>query len=104
MPLLSAQALSLTLPDRAAQSLFGSPPMVEILNDVDLDMEPGESLGIVGESGSGKTSLGRTLLRLYRPTGGRLLFEGEDITQWDQQRLRPLRARIQMIFRTRCHR
>jgi ABC-type oligopeptide transport system ATPase subunit len=41
----------------------------------------------VGESGSGKTSLGRTLLRLYRPTGGRLLFEGEDITQWDQQRL-----------------
>lgn len=98
MPLLSAQALCLALPDRAAQSRFGSSPMVEILNAVDLDIEPGESLGIVGESGSGKTSLGRTLLRLYRPTGGRLLFEGEDITQWDQQRLRPLRARIQMIF------
>ena len=98
MPLLSAQALCLALPDRAAQPLFGSPPKVEILNDVDLEIEPGESLGIVGESGSGKTSLGRTLLRLYRPTAGRLLFEGEDITQWDQQCLRPLRARIQMIF------
>jgi peptide/nickel transport system ATP-binding protein len=98
MPLLSAQRLSLSLPDRSAQPLFGSAPKVQILDNIDLDLEPGESLGIVGESGSGKTSLGRTLLRLYSPTGGKLWFDGEDITHWSQERLRALRAKVQIIF------
>ena len=98
MPLLSAKGLSLSLPDRSAQPLFGSATRVEILDNIDLDLEPGESLGIVGESGSGKTSLGRTLLRLYSPTGGKLRFDGEDITHWSQERLRPLRAKLQLIF------
>jgi peptide/nickel transport system ATP-binding protein len=98
VPLLSARGLSLSLPDRAAQPLFGRPPLVEIFKDVDLELEAGESVGIVGESGSGKTSLGRTLLRLYRPTAGQLSFEGGDIANVAEEVLRPLRARMQMIF------
>jgi len=98
MPLLSTRGLCLSLPDRAAQRIFGAPPVIQILDNIDLEVESGESLGIVGESGSGKTSLGRTLLRLHRPTAGRLSFEGEDITDWSPERLRPLRARMQIIF------
>ena len=79
MPLLEAVGLHLALPDRAASPLFGRVPLTPILKGIDLAVEPGESLGIVGESGSGKTSLGRTLLRLYEPTGGTLRFEGHDI-------------------------
>jgi peptide/nickel transport system ATP-binding protein len=98
MPLLSASNLTLSLPDRASQKLLGAAATVDILKGVDLDLEPGESVGIVGESGSGKTSLGRTLLRLYEPTGGRLMFDGQDITHLREEQLRPLRDKIQMIF------
>ena len=97
-PILEARGLRLSLPDRAASPLFGPPPTVEILKGIDLAIHPGEAVGIVGESGSGKTSLGRTLLRLHRPTGGRLSFEGRDIGALDEPALRPLRARMQMIF------
>ena len=98
MPLLSAQQLCLSLPDRSRRGIFGRAPELRILRHIDIDLEPGESLGIVGESGSGKTSLGRTLLRLLRPTSGRIVFDGEDITHVDETRLRPLRAKIQMVF------
>jgi len=98
MPLLSARGLSLSLPDRAAQPVLRRRALVEIFKDVDLELQAGESLGIVGESGSGKTSLGRTLLRLYRPTTGALSFEGSDITHCAEHELRPLRSRMQMIF------
>ena len=98
MPLLSASKLSLSLPDRASQKLLGAATTVDILKDVDLDLEPGESVGIVGESGSGKTSLGRTLLRLYEPTGGRLMFDDRDIAHLHEDQLRPMRDKIQMIF------
>jgi peptide/nickel transport system ATP-binding protein len=96
--MLEARDLRLALPDRGAKRLFASAPLVEILHGIDLDLTRGESLGIVGESGSGKTSLARTLLRLLRPSGGRILFEGRDITNLDENALRPLRARLQMIF------
>ena len=98
MPLLSAKDLCLSLPDRSRSRLLGRTHEVQILKDIDLELEPGESLGIVGESGSGKTSLGRTLLRLYRPTAGRLLLDGEDVTDLEEARLRPLRAKVQMVF------
>ena len=98
MTLLSARGLSLRLPDRTRQTLLRRAPLTDILKHVDLDLEPDESLGVVGESGSGKTSLARTLLRLYEPSGGQLSFEGEDITHRSQEQLRPLRSRMQMIF------
>ncbi len=95
--MLEARALRLALPDRV-KSLFGRPRRIEILKGIDVALARGQSLGIVGESGSGKTSLGRTLLRLHEPTGGSLSFDGTDITHMGEAALRPLRARMQMIF------
>jgi ABC-type oligopeptide transport system ATPase subunit/NAD(P)-dependent dehydrogenase (short-subunit alcohol dehydrogenase family) len=98
LAMLEVRGLALSLPNRAAKRPFRPAPMVEILRNIDLDLARGESLAVVGESGSGKTSLGRTLLRLLRPTGGRIVFEGRDITDLDEAALRPLRARLQIIF------
>jgi peptide/nickel transport system ATP-binding protein len=66
--------------------------------DVTLDVLPGETLGIVGESGSGKSTLLRMMLRLIRPTNGRVLFEGEDLRHFSGNRLRGLRRRMQPVF------
>ena len=96
--LLEAAGLRLSLPDYNRKPPFGAAPTVDILHGIDLTLAAGDTLGIVGESGSGKTSLGRTLIRLYAPTGGRLLFDGQDITNLPEERLRPLRACFQMIF------
>lgn len=99
LPLVETSGLRLSLPDRGAAVRLGQArPQVDILKGIDLTIRRGESVGIVGESGSGKTSLGRTLLRLYRPTGGRIRFDGQDITTLDEGQLRPLRQRMQIIF------
>ena len=71
---------------------------VKAVNDVSFDIAPGETLGLVGESGSGKSTIGLLVTRLLRPTGGRILFEGEDITNLPPSALRPLRARLQIVF------
>ena len=66
------------------------------LHNVSLHIRPKETLGLVGESGSGKTTFGRTLLRLYEPTNGRIFFDGQEITKLKD--LTHLRRRMQMIF------
>ncbi len=72
--------------------------LVRAIDGVDIAVYRGETLALVGESGSGKTTLGRTILRLEQATAGEISVEGKDITALPQSKIRPLRARMQMIF------
>ncbi|MBR4195492.1 MAG: ATP-binding cassette domain-containing protein [Synergistaceae bacterium] len=71
---------------------------VHSVDGVSLTVSRGETLGLVGESGCGKTTTGRTIIRLYEPDSGRIIFDGHDITHITQRELLPFRKRIQMIF------
>ena len=68
------------------------------VDDVSFTLKPGETLGIVGESGCGKTTMGRTVLKLHQPSGGQIIFGGEDITKYNNSQMRHLRTDMQIIF------
>lgn len=71
---------------------------VKAVDDVSFKINKGETLGLVGESGCGKTTIGRTLLRLIEPTGGKVVFDGDDVTAMDANALKKLRKDMQIIF------
>ncbi|MBR5449424.1 MAG: dipeptide ABC transporter ATP-binding protein [Clostridia bacterium] len=68
------------------------------VDDVSFKLMPGETLGIVGESGCGKTTLGRAILKLHQPTDGKIIFMGEDITDFKSSQMREIRKKMQIIF------
>ena len=102
MPLIEVR--SLTKIFDLSQSAFGGRPAadhrkeVRAVDDVSLDIQEGETLGLVGESGSGKSTLGRLILRLIEPTSGSVRFDGTDVLQASGPELRRLRRDMQIIF------
>jgi peptide/nickel transport system ATP-binding protein len=71
---------------------------VKAVDDISFRIKRGETLGLVGESGCGKTTAGRCILRLYAPTEGSIIFEGNDISKFHENQMRPLRRRMSLIF------
>jgi peptide/nickel transport system ATP-binding protein len=71
---------------------------VKAVDGISFKVKRGETLGLVGESGCGKTTTGRCILRLYRPTEGQIIFEGQDISMLPESEIKPLRQRMPLIF------
>lgn len=71
---------------------------LKAVDDVSFEIQNGETLGLVGESGCGKTTTGRTIIKLYEPDGGKIIFDGNDLTNFTPREMLPLRKKIQMIF------
>ncbi len=94
--LVRLESLEKSFPVR--RGLFGATRTIRAVQDVSLAIGPNETVGVVGESGCGKSTLGRLLLRLDKPTGGRVTFRGEDITHLGDRALRGFRRHIQVIF------
>jgi oligopeptide transport system ATP-binding protein len=96
-PLVQVNDLKMHFPIRRGilQRTVGS---IKAVDGITFDVRPGETLGLVGESGCGKSTAGRALLQLYRPTGGSVYFEGQDLTQLEGEELRRKRQRMQMIL------
>ncbi|MCX7890496.1 MAG: ATP-binding cassette domain-containing protein [Rhodobacteraceae bacterium] len=97
-PLYRVRDLRLSLPDHGRKPFLRAAPRIAILRGLSFDIARGEVLGIVGGSGSGKSTLGRALLGLLVPDSGSIRFEGTEIAGLPEAALRPLRARMQMIF------
>jgi oligopeptide transport system ATP-binding protein len=95
--LLEVQNLKVHFPVKHGV-LSAAHDFVKAVDDVSFNIEPGETLGLVGESGCGKTTLGRAIVRLIEPTGGKVLFEGEDLAHMDSSQLRARRRKLQIIF------
>lgn len=72
--------------------------VVKAVDNVSFKINKGETLGLVGESGCGKTTAGRTIIRLYDPTDGSIIFKDRDISKLSQKEIKPLRKNMQMIF------
>jgi oligopeptide/dipeptide ABC transporter ATP-binding protein len=97
-PLLELDDLELRYPVRSGALLGRTVAEVHAVDGVSLTLDEGETLGIVGESGCGKTTLARCIVRLLRPTAGRIRFRGRDMTDARGRALRTMRREVQMVF------
>ncbi|OKK10467.1 peptide ABC transporter ATPase [Streptomyces sp. CB02488] len=96
-PLLRVEGLVKHFPIR--KGLLGRQvAAVKAVDGIGFEVFPGETLGVVGESGCGKSTMGRLITRLIEPTGGKVEFEGRDITHLSMGKMRPMRRDVQMIF------
>ncbi|CAM5320790.1 dipeptide ABC transporter ATP-binding protein [Streptomyces violaceorubidus] len=97
-PLLKVRDLAKHFPIKGGFPIKRTVGHVKAVDGVDLEVYPGESLGLVGESGCGKSTTGRLLTRLYEPTHGTIEYKGQDISRANRRQLAPIRSEIQMIF------
>lgn len=95
-PILEIKGLSKHF--RIKQGFFDRPAKLKAVDDVSFSINAGETMGLVGESGCGKSTLGRTIVRIYEPTAGQILYGGEDITRRSNKKMLPVRRKMQMIF------
>ncbi|OZI81089.1 ABC transporter ATP-binding protein [Bordetella genomosp. 6] len=93
-PLLRVEGMKVHFPTGGGRQA----PVVRAVDDVSFDVPRNTIVGLVGESGSGKTTTGRALLRLFAPTGGRITFDGADITHLSEKQMLPWRRRMQIVF------
>jgi oligopeptide/dipeptide ABC transporter ATP-binding protein len=97
-PLLEVEHLTCYFPVKRGMLFDRTVDKVHAVDDISFSLPEGETLGIVGESGCGKTTLARCLVRLLDPSGGKIRFRGNDITDAGRRALRPLRSEMQMVF------
>ena len=96
--LLEVQGLKMHFPISEGFFFSKNISLVKAVDGINFSIKRGETLGLVGESGCGKTTTGRCILQLEKATEGKIVFEGQDLTQLDSSELSPLRQKIQVIF------
>lgn len=97
-PILKLEGLKKYFETASGGAFSRKKGVVKAVDGIDLEILPGQTVGLVGESGCGKTTVGRTVLKLYEPTEGKIIFQGQDITKLNRKHMKPLRAQMQMIF------
>ena len=97
-PLLDVRDLTKHFEQRTSGVIRRAAPPVKAVDGISFTLNRGETLGLVGESGCGKSTAGRSVLRLIQPSGGNILFDGDDITKYSANRLRRFRREAQMVF------
>ncbi len=97
-PVLTVENLRMYFPVKSGGVIRRKIGDVQAVDGVSFEVPEGGSLGLVGESGCGKSTTGRLITRLYTPTSGSMMFEGQDLAQLSDKEMKPLRREVQMIF------